>query len=141
MPRVFYSFKDLAFYNDIVSTPEQMSEDAVEISQELYLDLLEGESLGKIIVRGDEGLPVLAERPTPPVNMDLVKAKALAERDRRLTVAAIRIAPLQDAVDLDESTADDVTLLKKWKQYRVAVNRVQDQGEYPLSIDWPVEPS
>lgn len=63
------------------------------------------------------------------------------ERDRLLGVAAIRIAPLQDAVDLDEATAADITLLKKWKQYRVAVNRTPDQPEYPKVINWPPEPS
>ncbi|ONH52903.1 hypothetical protein BLL36_18270 [Pseudomonas cedrina subsp. cedrina] len=67
--------------------------------------------------------------------------QARGQRDYLLSVAAIRIAPLQDAADLDEATTAEVALLKKWKQYRVAVNRVPDQPDYPLSITWPVEPS
>lgn len=70
-----------------------------------------------------------------------LKLQAENKRDGLLQQAAIRIAPLQDAVDLDESTPAEVALLKKWKQYRVAVNRVPDQAEYPRDISWPIEPS
>lgn len=59
-----------------------------------------------------------------------------AERDRLLGLAALRIAPLQDAVDLDDATKGDVALLKKWKQYRVAVNRL-DLAQTP---EWPEQP-
>ncbi|WP_324880242.1 tail fiber assembly protein [Pseudomonas bohemica] len=65
---------------------------------------------------------------------------AQAERDRLLGVAALAIAPLQDAVDLDEATDDEVALLKNWKTFRVAVNRVSQQAAYPEDIDWPVAP-
>lgn len=64
-------------------------------------------------------------------------AAALATRDALLTLAGIRIAPLQDAVDLDEATADKVARLKKWKQFRVAVNRAALE---PYPITWPVQP-
>ncbi|WP_236411106.1 tail fiber assembly protein [Pseudomonas syringae] len=43
-------------------------------------------------------------------------------------------------MDLEEATSAEVALLKKWKQYRIAVNRIQDQSGYPSSIEWPVEP-
>ncbi|QXH54160.1 tail fiber assembly protein [Pseudomonas fakonensis] len=66
--------------------------------------------------------------------------QVLAERDRLLGIAAPRIAPLQDAVDLNIATADEVALLTKWKQYRVALNRLQEQEGYPASIAWPVAP-
>jgi hypothetical protein len=66
--------------------------------------------------------------------------EARAQRDSLLSLAAIRIAPLQDAVDIDDATAADVALLKKWKQYRVALNRIQDQAGFPGQVDWPVAP-
>lgn len=82
------------------------------------------------------------EMPADPVaGTAELEADAIANIDRFLTVAALRIAPLQDAADLDGATPADLALLKKWKQYRVAVNRVPDQPEYPKSITWPVEPS
>lgn len=69
-----------------------------------------------------------------------LKEVAVAKRDELLTLAGIRIAPLQDAVDLDEATADEVSSLKQWKQFRVAVNRVTAQEGFPLSIEWPTLP-
>lgn len=73
-------------------------------------------------------------RQNPPIDPI---AAATGERDRLLALAAIRIAPLQDAVDLDEATTADVALLKLWKQYRVTVNRV-DLTQF--SPTWPPQP-
>ncbi|NWB92343.1 tail fiber assembly protein [Pseudomonas agarici] len=70
-----------------------------------------------------------------------VLAMALSKRDALLTLAALRIAPLQDAVDLDDATASEVASLTLWKQYRVAVNRVIDQPGFPEEIDWPTPPA
>lgn len=61
-----------------------------------------------------------------------------AERDRLLTIATLAIAPLQDAVDLDDAKPEEVVMLKKWKQYRVAVNRTDLTILNPV---WPVEPA
>ncbi|MCW2272360.1 tail fiber assembly protein [Pseudomonas sp. JUb96] len=51
------------------------------------------------------------------------------------------IAPLQDAVDIDEATEAEVIALKAWKKYRVALNRLPEQAGYPDTIDWPVPPA
>ncbi|NWD08046.1 tail fiber assembly protein [Pseudomonas gingeri] len=66
----------------------------------------------------------------------LVKEK----RDRLLAVASNRMGPFQDAVDLGEASVDDVTSLKAWKQYRVALNRIDQQPTFPIDIAWPVSP-
>lgn len=58
-------------------------------------------------------------------------------RDSLLGIATLAIGPLQDAVDLEDATANEVAMLKKWKQYRVAVNRVVLIAENPV---WPVPP-
>ncbi|NMZ37094.1 tail fiber assembly protein [Pseudomonas proteolytica] len=68
-------------------------------------------------------------------------SKTVIARDSLLAIAALRIAPLQDAVDVDDASPDDVAKLKKWKQYRVALNRIDQQAGYPTEIEWPVEPS
>lgn len=60
--------------------------------------------------------------------------------DELLSIATLRIAPLQDSVDLDEAAATELASLKAWKQYRVAVNRVPEQQGYPGTIDWPRQP-
>lgn len=69
-----------------------------------------------------------------PSRLELNKA----DRDRLLQIATLSIAPLQDAVDLDDATTAEKALLKAWKQYRVAVNRMDLTGDI---TEWPVEPA
>ncbi|MEL5561888.1 tail fiber assembly protein [Serratia nevei] len=61
--------------------------------------------------------------------LDVVKKSAL------LSKAAEVIAPLQDAIDLDEATSKEIADLKVWKKYRVLVNRVD-----VTNPEWPEEP-
>lgn len=81
-----------------------------------------------------------ANPPVPPPVPPVTVAQVLADRDGRLTIAALRIAPLQDAVDLDEVTSAETAALKVWKQYRVALNRIETQANFPDDVNWPVAP-
>jgi len=63
-----------------------------------------------------------------------------ARRDSLLAAAANRMGPLQDAVEFDEATPDEVSLLKAWKQYRVVLNRVEQQTGFPVDVTWPELP-
>ncbi|HCV38575.1 MAG TPA: phage tail protein [Pseudomonas sp.] len=56
-------------------------------------------------------------------------------------IADAAIAPLQDAVDLEEATEAEIALLKEWKRFRVALNRLPEQAGYPATIDWPSPPA
>lgn len=67
-------------------------------------------------------------------------ASVQAETTRLRSIADVAIAPLQDAVDIDEATAEEEAKLKLWKKYRVALNRLPDQEGYPADITWPVMP-
>jgi len=67
-------------------------------------------------------------------------AAVVAESSRYRAIADAAIAPLQDAVDIDEATESEVALLKAWKKYRVALSRLPDQPGYPITIDWPAIP-
>lgn len=68
-------------------------------------------------------------------------AEVLQEISKRRVAADYAIAPLQDAVDLDDATDTEVAALKAWKKCRVALSRVPDQPGYPDAIDWPVSPA
>ncbi|PAA08974.1 hypothetical protein CJU78_09455 [Pseudomonas fragi] len=70
-----------------------------------------------------------------------VKAATLGMRDELLGVATRRIAPLQDAIDLGEDTPADVENLKLWKQYRVALSRIDQQPGFPGTVAWPAAPN
>ncbi len=77
----------------------------------------------------------------PPIfTEDQLVEIAVARRNALLADAAIRIAPLQDAVDLDEATTQEQALLKLWKAYRVALGRIEQQPRYPRDIQWPDSP-
>lgn len=65
---------------------------------------------------------------------------ALVERDRLLSEAAIRMAPLQDAVDIGQSTPEELAALAKWKEYRINLGRLDKQPGFPGLIEWPVKP-
>lgn len=68
-------------------------------------------------------------------------AEANAQKSYLLAYATTQIAPLQDAVDLDIATPAETALLTAWKQYRVAVNRINMQAGFPETITWPVQPA
>ncbi len=78
---------------------------------------------------------------TPPEPTSEEKASAIfAQRDRLLEAAALRIAPLQDAVDLEDASAGEAAALKAWKQYRVKLLRIDQAADFPDTITWPKEP-
>lgn len=79
---------------------------------------------------------IIAAQPTGDQLRQIVDAK----RDELLMVAGLRIAPLQDAVDLGRATQRDSAMLLQWKQYRIDVNRVTLQSGYPVEIQWPAQP-
>ncbi len=72
---------------------------------------------------------------------DQYLAQVVAENAARRDVADKAIAPLQDAVELEEATEVEVALLKEWKRYRLALVRLPEQEGYPNSIEWPALPA
>lgn len=96
-----------------------------------------------LVPLSDEELAVIraeqeaARAPTP----EQVLNEAMARRDELLGIATLHIAPLQDAVDLDDASLEEAAALKRWKQYRIAVNRVSAQTDFPSTITWPVQPT
>lgn len=83
-----------------------------------------------------DGTTFAAPIPWAPSPADTLLTNT-STRDSLLSQAALAIAPLQDAVDLDDATPDEADLLKKWKQYRVAVNRID---LVLLAPAWPAAP-
>lgn len=80
-----------------------------------------------------------APTPLPPTTHELA-VYAVQERDQLLASATNRMGPLQDAIDEGVATADEVTRLKLWKQYRIALNRIEHQDGFPATVFWPVVP-
>lgn len=77
--------------------------------------------------------------PPPPTQEELA-VSARQVRDQLLSSAALSIGPLQDAVDTDTATADELERLKLWKLYRVGLIRIEQQSGFPAEILWPSPP-
>jgi len=80
-----------------------------------------------------------AEPPAPPVPPPTA-AQVIAQRDALLAMAALRIDPLNDAVELGDATAAEEAALKAWRQYRVKLMRIEQQSGFPASVVWPDAP-
>lgn len=70
---------------------------------------------------------------------DEIIAAAEYQKKSLMAAAMSAIGPLQDAVELDIATDEEVKLLKAWKKYRVLLNRV-DTSAAP-DIEWPKPPA
>lgn len=123
---------------EVIVRESMIPADAVELSADEYRMLIDGQAQCQEIVPGPDGRPILVPPPAP--TPEQLAGRAGAERDRLLSEAAIRIAPLQDAVDIGEATAADEAALLAWKQYRVKLNRISQQEGYPSTIEWPQKP-
>lgn len=129
-----YSKETNGFYKDDIN--DFIPEDAVSISVDTYNELMSGQSQGKQITSDKNGNPVLSDPPTATKEQLAIIAEA--KRSSLMAEASVAVLPLQDAVDLGEASTDEEALLKSWKQYRVALNRL-DISKAP-DITWPVKP-
>lgn len=119
---------DIVFSDDLLTVTVTMDGEPYDLKTMITLHILVPE------------LPHEDIPPTPPIASNPLDT-ALAEIQRLRAIADYAVAPLQDAVDVDEATEAEVASLKAWKKYRVALNRVPDQGQYPDAIEWPVAPA
>ncbi|WP_193762793.1 tail fiber assembly protein [Enterobacter cancerogenus] len=63
-----------------------------------------------------------------------VRVQNEIKKQNLMALASTAIAPLQDAVDIGEATDIELSLLARWKSYRIKLNRMRS-GEA-----WPVPP-
>lgn len=131
----FYSASTNGFYSEEING-DTIPKDAVEITDDEWGALLDGQSKGKLISSDKNGGPVLKEYPAP-TSLQLAEM-AVFEKTRLLALATVAIDPLQDAADLEIATDKEAASLKAWKTYRVMVNRI-DTSKAP-NIEWPRAP-
>jgi hypothetical protein len=99
------------------------------VTETSYRAVLSADDLqpGETLVIGDR--PVIQEQ----------RADAALLRTQLLAMATEKIAPLQDAIDLNMATDDEKALLTAWKKYRVLLMRI-DTATAP-DITWPEQPT
>lgn len=129
----FYPRELREVYDDAGSWPD----DGIAVSDIVYREYQTlSPPEGKVRVAGTDGLPAWADIPAPSVAE--LKAEATATLSALMAKANAAIAPLQDAVDIDDVTEAERTSLTAWKKYRVALNRL-DLSAAP-DIAWPAYP-
>lgn len=111
--------------------------DAVEISARWYAYLMDGQTTGKQITANAYGQPVLSDLPMP-TKEELI-AGAESQKSALMQTANERIAPLQDAVELDIATSEEEAQLLSLRRYRVLLSRV-DTSVVPEPA-WPEIPA
>lgn len=131
---IFFCPSNALFYDSMINTV--IPEDSLEITEELREEMLLAQVAGKRIIAGPDGYPIAAD-PLPLTPAEILAANT-SIKNQLLAEATIAIAPLQDAVDIGESTPAEETLLLNWKKYRVAVNRIDLTLASPT---WPVKPA
>ncbi|MDH1629291.1 tail fiber assembly protein [Pseudomonas mosselii] len=132
---IYFSKTEQTFFDDEVNST--IPADAKVISAAAHAALFAGVAAGKgIDFSGAK--PALIDLPPPTVEQ--LRETAFAQRDKGLSIAALRIAPLQDAVDLGNASDDVRAKLTKWKQYRVDLNDIDQHEGFPQIIDWPQPP-
>lgn len=101
--------------------------DAVEISDDVYVQLLQAQELGKRITHDSAGRPVAVEY--PPLDASVIAASV---RDRRNGLLS----------DSDWTQLPDVPAgtAEVWKPYRQALRDVPAQEGFPDTIAWPERP-
>lgn len=125
----FYAPSTNGFYRDDLHPVEKIPADAVEISEEEFTDLIDGQATGEKMIGNDTGFPTLLD-PQLPSDEEL-EAKSRTQRD--LLLARSDWTQLPDAALSDEEKA-------AWTTYRQALRDITDQSLFPTTIDWPLVP-
>lgn len=129
-----YSPSNNAFYDTAIN--RDIPEDAINITEQAWTDLLSGQAEGKLIACGADMRPCLTEQPLPTAEELISQAEDKRSRLRAEADAAIQ--PLQDASDLGIATDDEAGQLAAWKKYRVMLMRVNPEDA--KKIIWPEQP-
>lgn len=130
-----YSPSNNAFYDTVIN--REIPDDAIDITEQAWADLLAGQAKGKLIACGVDLRPCLTEQPLPTAD-ELIR-QAEDKRSRLRAEADTIIQPLQDANDLGIATDDEASQLIAWKKYRVILMRVNTEDAE--NIIWPEQPT
>lgn len=143
MSNIYYSAKNNGFYHDDFRELYEASangwpDDAVAVSVSEYENLLQGQSVGRIITADSEGQPILIN---PEIDW---QARAEQQRGDLLSAANVTIADWRTELQLDVINEEDRASLIKWMEYirnlkSLVFSDIVDDADY-YSIIWPEQP-
>lgn len=120
-----YSASTNGFYDPLVN--ENIPTDAVEVSEQNYQELLEGQSQGKVIAPNADGHPVLVDPAEPTLEQKLASCKKQA----KLKLAATDYSQTNDV-------AQDLLNVQEFVEYRAKIRAIFFNPS-PTPV-WPDEP-
>lgn len=116
-------------YNAVELFPENLS--IAEVSKKSIPNDFPERLDGNWIFDGKKITPRVIPKSELIAQAEETRAQLMAEANQKIT-------PLQDALDLDIATEDELAQLRAWKTYRVLLSRM-DTSTVP-DVDWPVQP-
>ena len=119
--KLFYSKSTNGFYDSELHGTK-MPQDVVEITQETYNQLFEGQSKGKMITSDKKGNPILLDRPIPKPTWEQIKSK----RNDLLKES--------DWIDLPNSPSKNK---EAWLDYRQKLRDIPQNFKKPEDVVWP----
>lgn len=129
--------KITAFYDDSIS-PAPEGANTIELTNDQYQMLLDGQSIGKRMAVDESGSPVLLD-PLPPSGDQLADIKR-AERDAALSATDWIVARNQDEVMLNgQGTSITGAQLTTLLEYRKALRDLPEAASWP-NVDLPAVP-
>ncbi|NKI74759.1 phage tail protein [Dickeya sp. CFBP 2040] len=123
---MFYSKSSNGFYSNEIHGVN-IPDDAIEISDDYYHELLNQQTHGNIIVFDESIKKPIAVTPSPLSETQLAEA-ARRQRDNLLTAS-------------DWTQVADVPVDQQaWRIYREALRKIPEQTGFPVNIEWPLLP-
>lgn len=121
---IFYSPSTAGFYMEGIH--ETMPEDVISITEEKYVELLNGQGSGKKIVYKSRKVQ-LEDYPVDPITWQRIRRK----RDYLLTES--------DWTQVTDNGMDPA-LVAEWKSYRQSLRDITETFSAPDLVVWPVAP-
>ncbi|UXY12086.1 tail fiber assembly protein [Kosakonia sp. ML.JS2a] len=129
---MFYSKSTGGFYDEYsVVFPD----DIVEVSEQKYNELFDGQSQGKQIVADENGCPVLI---IPTLSDEQRLAFNKLVQSQLYNSAQTEITWRQYSLDAGSATEKQIAQLTKWKGYVVSLMTIDLTSS---SIEWPAVPA
>ena len=125
---IFYSVSAPGFFNSDTHTKKQIPADAIAISKDVYLMLLQGESIGKRISIDEQGSPILVDPVYDPSQWGYLER---IWRDTEIENVQWLRERHRDESDLERAH----TLTPE--QFSQLLSYLQDLRDWPQSPDFP----
>jgi hypothetical protein len=134
---MFYSASAAGFFS-VEINGDNIPEDAVELTDELYAQLIAGPAQGKRVVMGNDGLPMLAD--PLPASQETLAIIERAWRDSELLVTDARVSRHRDELESQSRCTLSVEQYSELQQYRRQLRDWPQASGFPRQDQRPIQP-